>query len=676
MVTGGEHLKVFTPEENGSDTSLEEILAEYTGSPAEEEKSQPEKDSTPPGEDPPTPAQERKVWVWRQIERSEKSVEGFSDGDSRRGSASTPRENERFSAMTADTTDLANAIRRPQQINNPERRDAEIRTVTPEEAARLCEKRIAAIRARMWPLTIIAAVMALITLSTKLDGAAAIFGQNLRFSSAMLLVLHLSCCALGLDVILRGVKDILILQPRTESVIAFACLFSALHAIVGIVAPEKAMGLPFCAVGSCAVLFFRLGLLAKLRANRTCYKLYLSSGEPQAVIRRSGDWDGGDIIIKQGVDPNDFVESCTEEDGSQRLFTIACPAILILVIVSSLIVLLYGRGLTGFLRALASLSCACAAFSSSLCYALPLRKLNKVLQSYGAAVTSWTGAKQVSRGGGVVITDSDLFPPGKAALSGMKIIGPSSVEWVLSVSASVIDASGSELARPFLELMREQGGTRRPVENLHFDNSGGYVADVQGCHIYIGSSAFMRKQEIELYSALMVKKGIYLAINRVLTAVFIINYSASPSIAASMRILSRKPGFKPILALKDFLIDREMIEEEFLTKTDRMFFPDLTESGRFHSLADSSKSGRIPSGIICREGLTAFACLLIGCRKLTRRTILSCLLALGAAVLGLEFMFFLGLSGSYSAASAANLLIYNLLWLLPTFFIGSGTGRL
>ena len=170
---------------------------------------------------------------------------------------------------------------------------------------------------------------------------------------------------------------------------------------------------------------------------------------------------------------------------------------------SSLIVLLYGRGLTGFLRALASLSCACAAFSSSLCYALPLRKLNKVLQSYGAAVTSWTGAKQVSRGGGVVITDSDLFPPGKAALSGMKIIGPSSVEWVLSVSASVIDASGSELARPFLELMREQGGTRRPVENLHFDNSGGYVADVRAPR----ASAQRMQAGDRAVQRLMVKKG-------------------------------------------------------------------------------------------------------------------------------------------------------------------------
>ena len=85
MVTGGEHLKVL-PEENG-DTSLEEILAST--------RARPPKGRVSPKKTQPRragPADRRgKSLGLETIERSEEKRRGFSDGDSRRGSASTPR---------------------------------------------------------------------------------------------------------------------------------------------------------------------------------------------------------------------------------------------------------------------------------------------------------------------------------------------------------------------------------------------------------------------------------------------------------------------------------------------------------------------------------------------------------------------------------------------------------
>ena len=134
----------------------------------------------------------------------------------------------------------------------------------------------------MWPLTIIAAVIALITVSTKLDGAAAIFGEP-RSSYAARAPPVMLCS--GSRQYCGALKISLSCSREQER---YCLCFSALHAI-DIVAPEKAMGLP-SAVGSCAVRS-SLGLLAKLRANRMLQAVFIS--EPQAVIRRSGDGTAG-----------------------------------------------------------------------------------------------------------------------------------------------------------------------------------------------------------------------------------------------------------------------------------------------------------------------------------------------------------------------------------------------
>jgi len=44
------------------------------------------------------------------------------------------------------------------------------------------------------------------------------------------------------------------------------------------------------------------------------------------------------------------------------------------------------------------------------------------------------------------------------------------------------------------------------------------------------------------------------------------------------------------------------------------------------------------------------------------------------SVLGLELMFFLSLSSNFGAASAANLLLYCLLWLIPIWVISARAG--
>ncbi len=673
-------MKVFIPEENNDEASLEEIIAEYTGPIVETVETGEACDSLSGENLQQTPDlegqkehSERKVWSWKRSQSAAVRAVGSPEAED----PSEVAANSAGRATMSDTMDLSRLGKsQARQSTTGENASRDSDRITPAAAARKCEHYIKSIRSRMLPLTALVVLMSCLTIFSKFSISLGGLCENIRLCSAVLFVCQLAACALGMDVLLKGFKDIRILQPRAESVLVFANLFSALHALVGIIEPEKSMGLPFCAIGTCAILFYQIGKLAKLRAERIGYKLYTSCPEPYGVYRRSGDWDGGDILTKQAADPHGFVCSCQSEDGTERIYSYVCPAMLILTVVSALIIFLHGGGITGFLRALSSLSCASAAFASTLCFSLPLRRLNRVLLHNGAAISSWAGAKDISRGGGVIIRDDDLFPPGRAVLSGMKIVGSSSVEWVLSVTASVIDASGSELARSFLELMLEQGGSRRRVESFRCDVSGGYTANVAGCNVYIGTQAFMKDHGIAVYDSLQVENGIYTAINSVLSAVFIVKYTPMAGVAAALTRFSHSSVFRPIFALRDFCIDNHLIEKTFSCRTDKMIFPDLVESGRFLALGSTKSSDEFPAGIICREGLTPYALLLIGGRRLYRRTMVSCILIIAAAVLGMEFMFFLGLSGNFTAASAANLLIYNLLWLLPSCMIGMSVSRL
>lgn len=567
--------------------------------------------------------------------------------------------------MTADTMDLAGVVRETEPA--PERGYAPA-DFSPAERAEALSGEIKLLKARLLPQAILCAVLFVFTGLTKLGPVALFAAGHLRICSAALLVMQVVCCLLTPEVFIKSVRDLTKLKFDSSLLLLSANGFTALHALWLAASPETAAGLPFCAVSAGALLFFNLGRLLNLRSEHDYCLMIASSSDPEGVYRRRGDWDGGDVIIKCGAAPGELRPDRRQEDMASKAYFYLCPALLILVIVSSLIVLLSGAGVGGFLRSMSSLSSACCGFCLTLCLALPFSRLNGALKRSGASAASWDGLSGLRSGAGTVVSDRDLFPTGRITVTGMKIIGASSIEWALSATASVVRYAGSAMAGPFIELMNEQGGLIKRVSKLTSD-TGGYSASVQGITVHIGTLDFMRRHSIPVHSSLVLDDAVYMATGDQLTAVYLITHRLSDFTVGAFERVAASGG--AILASRDFCVDRRFMESRTGSAVSKCTFPDLDESGRLLSLGWGRKN---PVGVVCREGIAPYAALLTGGRKALRSGAICLGLTLIAAILALEFMFFLSLSANFTAASAANLLLYCLLWLVPVLIIGSRPG--
>ena len=123
-----------------------------------------------------------------------------------------------------------------------------------------------------------------------------------------------------------------------------------------------------------------------------------------------------------------------------------------------------------------------------LCYSLPLRRLTKRFVKSGSALAGYVGADRLRRSNCVILTDTDLFPPGTVSLNGLKIYGEESGK-VISYAATMAHASQSGLSRLFDTLLEGEGGRLRADRRSEFYEEGGVSGLIHGETVLFGTAA-------------------------------------------------------------------------------------------------------------------------------------------------------------------------------------------
>ena len=97
---------------------------------------------------------------------------------------------------------------------------------------------------------------------------------------------------------------------------------------------------------------------------------------------------------------------------------------------------------------------------------------------------------------------------------------------------------------------------------------------------------------------------------------------------------------------------------------DKMEFPAVE---RRRELSDEEQPhSDILTAVLCREGVAPYSEAVVGAARLRRAVCTAAVLACLGAVAGLLLAFYLTFVCSYASLSAANLLVFLLMWLVPT----------
>ena len=473
---------------------------------------------------------------------------------------------------------------------------------------------------------------------------------------------------LGYDGVFSGFRSLFKARPGMDTMISFACIFTLADGIV--LALNGSARLPFTAATLTGLYFLVLGMHHKRCANRLSCRTAATSSSPYRVTLDEGKWNGRDTYSKWSGDASRFGQQIQMTDGAERIYRRFSPLILLAATAFSLYITVIRS--EDALWCASAVFTACGTLGSAIVYGRSYHLIARRLAHTGAALAGWPGVVGSRRADRVLITDTDLFPPGYVELNGFKVLGDFPMERVVAYTATMIRDSGSGLTKLFHDYLRTLGGMMRNSERLCCYEGGGLSATIRGDQVLVGSAAFMNLMDIALPNGLHVKNAVFCAINGELAGIFALNYFLPDTAFPSLDSLIRE-GVCPVLATRDFNLIPAMLQQRFKLAADRMDFPPVER--RRELSAPNQPHGDTLCAILCREGLYPFAEAVVCAKRLRRVTRLGAVLCCVSSALGLFLTTYLVWVSAYGSLSPLNLLLFLLMWLLPVWLLSAWSHR-
>ncbi len=535
--------------------------------------------------------------------------------------------------------------------------------LTPEEAAKQYASGITSLRRRMIPAFVLCGAMALLLL---LSGGS-LGPQALRQGKTLLILLaaiQLAVMLLGLDLLTKGVTDLLSARPGCETLILLANIASEIDAVLKISGRGSELGMPYCVTAALSLAFALWGAGCRRSAFRETIRAMRLASVPTVVSAEDKLAEEGSILNKKLGSVKGFLRRSTEPDLSERVYRKLTPACLLLVLILALAAA-YLSGTGALFHCLAALSSAAAALTATLVFARPFFLTSRKLGHSGAALAGWAGAADMAKAVGLVIRDLDIYPENTVILSGMKFLSGAHVEKVVAYTGSVILATGSGLRRVFGELMRQYAAPLYRVEDFDCGTDGGVRAFIGTEQVMVGTSAYMNLMGIRVPGSVDVAGAVYTAIDHELCGVFIVSYQPLELVQDALCRLETS-RLRPIFAIRDFNINPSMLIQKFRLAEDSVTF--LPPENRYQ-LSVEPEGDVEPAALLSREGLWHYSETARGGRRLWRITRRALLMTVIGAVLGIAIVFISCARGAFGSVSPLKLLAAMLLWAFATLMI-------
>lgn len=416
---------------------------------------------------------------------------------------------------------------------------------------------------------------------------------------------------------------------------------------------------PFAAAAA-ALLWVQLwGMLLRAETRREAFQLVNMGGEPPYVASRT---DAG--ICKQKGRLAGFYRMSDQADPARRWEWYLVPLLLSAATVLSAAACIKTQSMDRFLWVWSAHLTVALPLSLPLTAALPLKRLQHRLTRGGSALAGYAGAPPLSRSRQLLVTENDLFPTGTVAFNGYKVYGEERIK-MLSYAAGMAQEAHSQLSPLFRQQLAAEGGFSAHVDDLRFCEEGGVIGTIRGETVAMGSAYFMRKQRIPLPHDLKLQTGVFLAVDGVLGAIFVIKYQPSRNVEWALRAL-RRARLRPVLAVRSGNVTPGLLKRKFNVDC-RPLYPNV--SARLALSDVMEQRGKQPCAVIYREGLMPLVEAAIGSRRLRSAARTGTWLCYVGAALGLGLAYYFTAAASYATLLPLYMLGFMALWLLPTLLL-------
>ena len=458
------------------------------------------------------------------------------------------------------------------------------------------------------------------------------------------------------DVVRQGIRDLL--RPRLTP------YFLGTLAAVLCIADTFADKHSFCAAAGILLCYLLHTLEQKRGAMLRSLDTVCNLEKPMGVCRISG-FAGSDGCLRCDTgDPAAFAAVLEEPDAAQTLFciysTILFPACLVAAGI------LTHSGKAGFLHALTLLLLGAVPCAGLLSFSLPFSTLSKRLAEIQGALCGWYGAGVFSGRQTILLRDGDLFPSGSITSNGMKLYASQPAAKIIGYALAALETTGSPLTEVFEELLQAQFGKHfKAASQRVYD--GGIGVEIAEDVVLVGTLPFMQSMGVHMPRGTKVRLAVYVSVNGELAGIFALKYKPNRSTRLGLRAILAKPGFRVILATRDFLITPALIAVKYEVPTQRLLFPDYAQRLRY---AEAETGNAVYQGALVAKGtFGAFASAVSAGQTLRSATLVLTVLNLFAGLFGAILCTLLLLWGADGALLPFHLVLFQNLWGILTAFL-------
>ena len=300
----------------------------------------------------------------------------------------------------------------------------------------------------------------------------------------------------------------------------------------------------------------------------------------------------------------------------------------------------------------------------------PMAVLERRLHKLGTVLCGWRGVVGLSCRAVFPLTHEDLFPVGSCKLNGVKFYGSRDPDEVVAYCSALVTANGGGLVPLFDHLLSSRNGRHYTVESLRGYN-GGIGGEILGESVLMGNLNFLKEMGVEIPEGTSVSQAVYAAIDGELCGVFAVTYAKLRASATGLRTLCAYRGLRPVMVTGDFMLTEEFIRGKFSINTRRVCFP---QGQVRRELAAVEADPEAPAlALITSKGLAPYAYAITGARSLRTASWIGVVIHLLGGILGLAMMAALAVLGEGRLLTPSNLLLYELVWIIPGFLITEWT---
>jgi hypothetical protein len=292
--------------------------------------------------------------------------------------------------------------------------------------------------------------------------------------------------------------------------------------------------------------------------------------------------------------------------------------------------------------------------------------LQRRLKKHGSVICGWRGVLGLSRPAAFPLTDTDLFPLGSAKLNGVKFYGKRDPDQVVAYAAALIGADGGTMAPLVAQLLESRSGYHYDVTELQ-SYPGGIGGIVDDEAVLAGTLSFLQSMGVEMPKGTKVNQAVYVAIDGELAGVFAVTYNRVKASAVGLTTLCAYRRLIPVMVTGDFMLTDSFLRGKFGVNTKRIAFP--PRQVRAELAQKQADPETVALAMSTNEELAGIAYAVTGARALRSSSIAGMVIHMLGGILGMLILAALMIVGADHLLTPGNILLYELVWMIPGLLI-------